>query len=30
MHPEEACHDNDNDDHANDVEDVHRLTFLMR
>jgi hypothetical protein len=28
MHPEEACHDNYDNDHANDVEDAHRFIFL--
>jgi hypothetical protein len=28
MHPKEACHDNYDDDHAYDVEDIHRLTFV--
>jgi hypothetical protein len=28
MHSEEACHDNYDDDHANDVEDIHRLAFF--
>jgi hypothetical protein len=23
VHSEKACHDNDDDDHANDVEDIH-------